>query len=190
MALRDSWHRTLVYFGLAEESDHDADYDGYDDEFEDGEEDFEPRRGRGRSRESANVRRLPTSRRSRHDEIDDIFADDEPAPASRTRVLRSVDAAANGTNGTNGSEAADTWGAPISQTCVFRSPTRLDPLTVFSTSMAWKIRSAEFSGLRQLPAFSASTSAFSSSAPRAPSIRVLTWPSLPMRKVHGSVWSP
>lgn len=91
MALRDSWHRTLVYFGLAEESDHDADYDGYDDEFEDGEEDFEPRRGRGRSRESANVRRLPTSRRSRHDEIDDIFADDEPAPASRTRVLRSVD---------------------------------------------------------------------------------------------------
>ena len=39
MALRDSWHRTLVYFGLAEESDHDADYDGYDDEFEDGDED-------------------------------------------------------------------------------------------------------------------------------------------------------
>ena len=81
MALRDSWHRTLVYFGLAEESDHDADYDGYDDEFEDGDEDYEPRRGRGRSRESANVRRLPTSRRSRHDEIDDIFAGKQKPPA-------------------------------------------------------------------------------------------------------------
>jgi len=96
MALRDSWHRTLVYFGLAEESDHDAYDDGFDDDFVDEQDDFEqPRRGRGRNREAANVRRLPTSRRSRHDEIDDIFSDDDPgpsqAPASRTRVLRSVD---------------------------------------------------------------------------------------------------
>ena len=36
------------------------------------------------------MRRLPTSRR-RRDEIDDIFADDEPIAASRTRVLRPVD---------------------------------------------------------------------------------------------------
>lgn len=91
MALRDSWHRTLVYFGLAEEGEHASDYDGYDDDYLDEEEDYEqPRRDRGRSRE-ANVRRLPTSRRSRHDEIDDIFSDDDPGPASpRTRVLRSV----------------------------------------------------------------------------------------------------
>lgn len=98
MALRDSWHRTLVYFGLAEESDHADDFDGYDDEYLEGDEDYEPRRDRGRGRE-ANVRRLPTSRRSRHDEIDDIFADDDPAPSrggggggggSNTRVLRSV----------------------------------------------------------------------------------------------------
>ena len=41
-------------------------------------------------REQAQVRRLPTSRRSRRDEIDDIFADDEPISASRTRVLRPV----------------------------------------------------------------------------------------------------
>lgn len=96
MALRDSWHRTLVYFGLAEESDHADDYDGYDDEYLEGDEDYEPRRGRG-GRE-ANVRRLPTSRRSRHDEIDDIFADDDaPLPRggggggrSNTRVLQSV----------------------------------------------------------------------------------------------------
>lgn len=92
MALRDSWHRTLVYFGLAEEDDHHhSDYDDYEDDYVE-EDEYESRRGR-RNRE-ANVRRLPTSRRSRHDEIDDIFADDEPArPPSgggRTRTLRSV----------------------------------------------------------------------------------------------------
>ncbi|MBK5233010.1 MAG: cell division protein SepF [Thermoleophilia bacterium] len=97
MALRDSWHRTLVYFGLAEESDHADDYDGYDDEYLEGDEDYEPRRERGRGGREANVRRLPTSRRARHDEIDDIFADDDAPPSSRgggrgsnTRVLRSV----------------------------------------------------------------------------------------------------
>jgi cell division inhibitor SepF len=36
------------------------------------------------------VRRLPSVRRSRRDEIDDIFADDEPIAASRTRTLRPV----------------------------------------------------------------------------------------------------
>jgi cell division inhibitor SepF len=94
MALRDSWHRTLVYFGLAEEDDH-HDYDDYEDDFVE-EDEYENRRSR-RSRE-ANVRRLPTSRRSRHDEIDDIFSDDDPMPAGsprggdggRSRTLRSV----------------------------------------------------------------------------------------------------
>ncbi|MGA7396481.1 MAG: cell division protein SepF, partial [Solirubrobacterales bacterium] len=94
MALRDSWHRTLVYFGLAEEGEHAADYDGYDDDYLDEGDDYEqPRRERSRGRDrEANVRRLPTSRRSRHDEIDDIFSDDDPpmAAAPRNRVLRSV----------------------------------------------------------------------------------------------------
>jgi cell division inhibitor SepF len=87
MALRDSWHRALVYFGLAEEREHGLEYEeefGEEEEEEEGE--FEPRR------ESGQVRRLPTSRRSRRDEIDDIFADDEPISASRTRVLRPVGA--------------------------------------------------------------------------------------------------
>jgi cell division inhibitor SepF len=68
--------------------DHD-----YGPEFED---DFEPEtsseeafEGGGR-RESGQVRRLPSARRSRRDEIDDIFADDEPIQASRTRTLRPV----------------------------------------------------------------------------------------------------
>ena len=41
MALRDSWHRTLVYFGLAEEDDHHG-YDDYEDDY------VEDRRARAR----------------------------------------------------------------------------------------------------------------------------------------------
>jgi cell division inhibitor SepF len=81
MALRDSWHRALVYFGLAEEHDHGPEYE---EDFGPEEDEFDSRR------ESGQVRRLPTSRRSRRDEIDDIFADDEPVSSSRTRVLRPV----------------------------------------------------------------------------------------------------
>jgi cell division inhibitor SepF len=85
MALRDTWHKALVYFGLAEEHDYGPEYE---EDFgpETSEEDFDSRR----ERDSGQVRRLPTSRRSRRDEIDDIFADDEPITASRTRTLRPV----------------------------------------------------------------------------------------------------
>jgi cell division inhibitor SepF len=93
MALRDTWHRALVYFGLAEDHDYGPEY----------EEDFEPETGteevfegrRERGGEGSSVRRLPTSRRPRRDEIDDIFADDEPIAASRTRTLRPVDNGGN-----------------------------------------------------------------------------------------------
>lgn len=81
MAFKDSWHKALVYFGLAEEHEHGP-------EFEDDFAEFEDEHENDRRRESGQVRRLPTSRR-RRDEIDDIFADDEPA-GSRTRVLRPV----------------------------------------------------------------------------------------------------
>ena len=96
MAFRDTWHRALVYFGLAEE--HDDYGPEYEDDFEPeggDEEVYEARRERGRDRDrdrdEGSVRRLPTSRRARRDEIDDIFADDEPIAASRTRTLRPVD---------------------------------------------------------------------------------------------------
>jgi cell division inhibitor SepF len=91
MALRDTWHRALVYFGLAEDHDYGPEY----------EEDFEPETGSEevfearRERDQSSVRRLPTSRRARRDEIDDIFADDEPIAASRTRTLRPVDSGGN-----------------------------------------------------------------------------------------------
>ena len=89
MALRDTWHRFLVYFGMAEEEDD------YRDEPE---PDQEPESQMGdRYRERPNVRRLSSSRR-RRDEIDDIFADDSSSSASRpTRVLRPVES--NGSNG-------------------------------------------------------------------------------------------
>jgi cell division inhibitor SepF len=81
MAFRDTWHRTLVYFGLAE------DRDAYDEDEEldvrEPEEEIE-----SRYRERPNVRRLSSSRR-RRDEIDDIFADDSPSDR-RTAVLRPV----------------------------------------------------------------------------------------------------
>jgi cell division inhibitor SepF len=86
MALRDTWHRALVYFGLAEDDDYGPEYEEADD-FETASD--EMLHGGGRA--SGQVRRLPTSRRSRRDEIDDIFADDEPISASRTRVLRPVE---------------------------------------------------------------------------------------------------
>ena len=91
MALRDSWHKALVYFGLAEEHDYGPDYEEDFDPETGTEEAYESRRERDRDRESASVRRLPTSRRARRDEIDDIFGDDEPIAASRTRTLRPVD---------------------------------------------------------------------------------------------------
>jgi cell division inhibitor SepF len=78
MAFRDSWHRALVYFGLAEEY-----HDDYDDE---------PRGASPASdvedsyRERPNVRRL----RRRRDEFDDIFADDDEPRARSTTALRSV----------------------------------------------------------------------------------------------------
>jgi cell division inhibitor SepF len=90
MAFRDSWHRALVYFGLAEERDP------YEDEYYD--EDLETEsETEARYRDRPNVRRL--SSRRRRDEIDDIFADD-PAAERRTGVLRPV----GGGNGRSGGD--------------------------------------------------------------------------------------
>ncbi len=84
MALRDSWHRALVYFGLAEERDPYVDED----------EPYEPEAElEDRYRERPNVRRLGSRRR--RDEFDDIFADDD-APARPTGQLRSVRPGGNG----------------------------------------------------------------------------------------------
>jgi cell division inhibitor SepF len=81
MALRDTWQRALVYFGLAEDPDY-REQDIYEpDTVSHGQETSAPRG-------SATVSRISERRRAR-DEIDDIFAEDEPAP-SRGRVLQPV----------------------------------------------------------------------------------------------------
>jgi cell division inhibitor SepF len=95
MAFRDTWHRTLVYFGLAE--DRDA-YDDDEVDYREPEEELE-----SRYRERPNVRRL--SSRRRRDEIDDIFADDSPSER-RTAVLRSVGSAPSPGRGANGRSEA------------------------------------------------------------------------------------
>ncbi|HEX3977127.1 MAG TPA: cell division protein SepF [Solirubrobacteraceae bacterium] len=86
MAFRDSWHRTLVYFGLAEDDaydDEDVDYNEHEAELQDS------------YRERPNVR--PLARR-RRDEFDDIFSDEGSTSERRTTSLRPVSGgrAANG----------------------------------------------------------------------------------------------
>lgn len=91
MAFRDTWHRTLVYFGLAED-------EAYDDE--EPEPYHEPEADLQESyRERPNVRKLSSSRR-RRDDIDDIFADDA-GTERRTTSLRPVGASRPG-NGRSG----------------------------------------------------------------------------------------
>ena len=77
MALRDTWHKTAVYFGLAEERDpHDSEP----------EDDYEPEAQLQETyRERPNVRRLSSRRRG--GDFDDIFAEED---ASRTTPLRAV----------------------------------------------------------------------------------------------------
>ena len=81
MAFRDSWHRALVYFGLAEERD------AYDED--EPEPPYEPEAElEDRYRERPNVRRLSTRRR--RNDFDDIFADDEPPTRRSAPALRPV----------------------------------------------------------------------------------------------------
>ncbi|MEJ7750566.1 MAG: cell division protein SepF [Thermoleophilaceae bacterium] len=89
MAVSDTWHKALVYFGLAEEEE--PRYEAVpepepESEMED------------RYRERPNVRRL---QRRRRDEFDDIFADDSPPREAgrETRVLRPVSSSGNGSGG-------------------------------------------------------------------------------------------
>ena len=87
MALRDIWHRTLVYFGLAEEEDPRY------EQVREPEPEIELE---DRYRDRPNVRRL---QRRRRDEIDDIFADEPRGVGRETRVLRPVAGNGRGNSG-------------------------------------------------------------------------------------------
>jgi cell division inhibitor SepF len=87
MALRDTWHRALVYFGLAEDEAYEEDYDPY----------AEPEAELANTySQRENVQRL--SSRRRRDEIDDIFAD-EPDGGAGSGGLRPVGGRGNGRGG-------------------------------------------------------------------------------------------
>jgi cell division inhibitor SepF len=97
MAFRDSWHRALVYFGLAEDHEHEL----YET---DPQGEAEPEVAlEDRYRDRPNVRRL--SSRRRRDEFDDIFADDEgrtersSGSGRSTATLRPVGGRGNGRPG-------------------------------------------------------------------------------------------
>ncbi|MHB1571734.1 MAG: cell division protein SepF [Solirubrobacteraceae bacterium] len=95
MAFRDSWHRTLVYFGLAEDDIYDEDDEPYGEPEEELQDSY---------RERENVRRL--SSRRRRDEFDEIFADEAPA-GRRTTTLRSVSGGSGGGRAANGRSGGD-----------------------------------------------------------------------------------
>ena len=78
MALRDTWHRTLMYFGLADDEDYEEDVEPYTEPEAEAQDAY---------RDRPNVRRL--SSRRRRDDFDDIFADD-PESERRTASLRPV----------------------------------------------------------------------------------------------------
>jgi cell division inhibitor SepF len=88
MALRDSWHRTLMYFGLADDEEYDDDLEPYNEPEVEAQHAYSDR---------PNVRRL--SSRRRRDEFDDIFADDPDD--RRTASLRPVGGRGNGRGGTD-----------------------------------------------------------------------------------------
>jgi cell division inhibitor SepF len=86
MAFRDTWHRALVYFGLAEDEAYEEEPEPYSAPPE---TDLQDSYG-----ERPNVRRLSSSRR-RRDEIDDIFGDDSETER-RGSSLRPVGGRGNG----------------------------------------------------------------------------------------------
>jgi cell division inhibitor SepF len=101
MAFRDSWHRTLVYFGLAEDDaydDEDLDYNEHEAELQDS------------YRDRPNVR--PLGRR-RRDEFDDIFSDEGATSERRTTSLRPVGGGRAG-NGRAGGDVQVHFVAPKS----------------------------------------------------------------------------
>jgi cell division inhibitor SepF len=86
MAFRDTWHRTLVYFGLAEDEAYDEEPEPYSEPEAEIQDSY---------KERPNVRKL--SPRRRRDEFDDIFAEDE-ATERRSTSLRPVGGRGNGRN--------------------------------------------------------------------------------------------
>jgi cell division inhibitor SepF len=102
MAFRDTWHRTLVYFGLAEDREYDEELEPYHEPEVELQDSY---------RERPNVRRL--SSRRRRDDFDDIFPDETPAER-RTSSLRPVGGGRAGNGRGNGGDVRVHFVAPKS----------------------------------------------------------------------------
>ena len=100
MAFRDTWHRTLLYFGLADDEAYEEEAEPYQEPEAELQDTY---------RERPNVRRL--SARRRRDEIDDIFAEDSPGDR-RTSTLRPVGSSRG--NGRSGGDVRVHFVAPKS----------------------------------------------------------------------------
>lgn len=86
MAVRDTWRRALEYFGLVE-----GDYIE-EGEYEEGDTGTEVALDDTAVAPREPVRSLPSRRRARDEEIDDIFGDEEPAPRrSRIRAVEDTE---------------------------------------------------------------------------------------------------
>ena len=132
MALRDTWHRTLVYFGLAEEED--PRYESVVNEPEP-EAELEDR-----YRDRPNVRRL---QRRRRDEFDDIFAEEPRGGGRETRVLRPV--GGNGRSGGNGDGIqVHRERKQKAETYRLTSPLIVDSLVITGAMIQFAIKMAKF----------------------------------------------
>ena len=86
MAVRDTWRRALEYFGLVE-----GDYIE-EGEYEEGDTGTELALDDTAVAPREPVRSLPSRRRARDEDIDDIFGDEEPAPRrGRIRAVEDTD---------------------------------------------------------------------------------------------------
>jgi cell division inhibitor SepF len=86
MAVRDTWRRALEYFGLVE-----GDYIE-EGEYEEGDTGSELALDDTAVAPREPVRSLPSRRRARDEDIDDIFGDEEPAPRrSRIRAVEDTE---------------------------------------------------------------------------------------------------
>ena len=103
MAFRDTWHRTLVYFGLAEDEAYDEEIEPYAEPEVELQDSY---------RERPNVRKLNSRRR--RDEIDDIFADEGGTSDRRTTSLRPVGGSGRTANGRAGGDVEVHFVAPKS----------------------------------------------------------------------------
>jgi cell division inhibitor SepF len=83
MAIRDTWRRALEYFGLVE-----GDYIE-EGEYDEGDTGSEMALDETAVAPREPVRGMPSRRRGREEDIDDIFGEEEPAP--RRGRIRSVD---------------------------------------------------------------------------------------------------